>query len=258
MTAHDVARKLGGATSVGGGEVARCPAHDDTNPSLSITDRDGRLLVRCHAGCPQADVVAALKDRGLWIRSAETGGPYRPKPVVQKSAQPKRTVVATYTYTDDRGEPLYRVVRTEPKGFFQERWGSGRWATGLGSTRRVLYRLPEVREAAIVFLVEGEKDAEALRERGFVATTAAGGAQAKWLPEYTDTLRDKEVVIIPDNDVPGWARAVRVCRELVNNVARLRIFDLPEDIKDVSDWFAAGHSEIELVENLEGSTCHTK
>lgn len=49
------------------GWVARCPAHDDSRPSLSIraTD-DGRVLVRCFAGCHQEDVIAALRARGLW------------------------------------------------------------------------------------------------------------------------------------------------------------------------------------------------
>jgi Toprim domain-containing protein len=46
--------------------VCRCPAHDDANPSLSITDRNGKLLVMCHAGCRQRDVIAGLRDRGLW------------------------------------------------------------------------------------------------------------------------------------------------------------------------------------------------
>ena len=47
--------------------TARCPGHDDRAPSLSVTDgRDGRLLVYCHAGCGQEDVIEALKRLGLW------------------------------------------------------------------------------------------------------------------------------------------------------------------------------------------------
>ena len=40
--------------------TACCPAHDDKNPSLSITERDGKLLVYCHAGCDQGAVWDAL------------------------------------------------------------------------------------------------------------------------------------------------------------------------------------------------------
>ena len=40
---------------------ARCPAHDDRNPSLSITrGDDGRVLLKCWSGCGAADVVQAV------------------------------------------------------------------------------------------------------------------------------------------------------------------------------------------------------
>ena len=65
MTAETIARALGGR-KVGQGWTARCPAHEDREPSLSIRDADGKVLVRCHAGCDQRDVIAALKERGLW------------------------------------------------------------------------------------------------------------------------------------------------------------------------------------------------
>ncbi len=67
LTAEAVARKLGGATGSGREWKARCPCHDDHTPSLSIKDtEDGRLLVKCFAGCTQNEVVAELKRRGLW------------------------------------------------------------------------------------------------------------------------------------------------------------------------------------------------
>jgi len=60
-----IADALGGRRS-GDGWLARCPAHDDAHPSLGIVERDGRVLVCCRAGCTQADVLAALRERGLW------------------------------------------------------------------------------------------------------------------------------------------------------------------------------------------------
>ena len=66
MNAEFVARVLVGRR-VGVGWIARCPAHDDRKPSLSICDsNDGKLLVRCHASCEQEQVIAALRTRGLW------------------------------------------------------------------------------------------------------------------------------------------------------------------------------------------------
>ena len=66
MGAERIAKALGGR-KVGVDWMARCPAHDDRKPSLAIRDADdGKVLVRCHAGCDQARVIAALGSRGLW------------------------------------------------------------------------------------------------------------------------------------------------------------------------------------------------
>ena len=51
-----------------------CPAHDDARPSLSITERDGRTLLHCFAGCTQEAVIETLRGRGLW-----TGRPPAPQ-----------------------------------------------------------------------------------------------------------------------------------------------------------------------------------
>jgi hypothetical protein len=65
-TAEIIAEALGGR-KVGAGWIARCPAHDDRKPSLSIGEgQGGTVLVHCHAGCDQRDVIAALNASGLW------------------------------------------------------------------------------------------------------------------------------------------------------------------------------------------------
>jgi putative DNA primase/helicase len=66
MDAETIAKALGGRKA-GIGWAARCLAHDDRTPSLSIRDADdGKLLVHCHAGCDQERVIAVLRRRGLW------------------------------------------------------------------------------------------------------------------------------------------------------------------------------------------------
>lgn len=235
MTAAEIASHLHGHKS-GGGYIARCPAHDDKNPSLSLRDAEGKVLVHCHAGCDQDSVIEALKGLGLWPEHAR--------------AQ-KKVITATYDYTDESGKLLYQVVRTEPKDFFQRRPdGYGGWINKKGE-RQVLYRLRGVLEAPIVFLVEGERDVETLRDHGFVATTNAGGANAPWLPEYTEALRGREVILIPDNDPPGRRRVLTIARALFGHAAQIIVQEL-EGGKDITDWFARGHSEVELVALVEG------
>ncbi len=162
MTADAIASALGGK-KIGSCWMAPCLSHDDSKPSLSISERGGKLLVHCFAGCPQQTVIAALRARGLW------------------EDKRRALIIAEYNYTDEHGELLYQVVRTDPKGFFQ-RYPDGRggWV-GRKHPRQVLYRLREVLDAPIVFVVEGEKDVESLRAHGFVATTNSGGANAGWL-----------------------------------------------------------------------------
>src|SRR5262245_10709613 len=74
MTAEIIARALRGR-KVGRAWMARCPAHEDREPSLSIKDaEDGKILVRCHAGCDQQQVIAALKARGIWKEAGRRHG----------------------------------------------------------------------------------------------------------------------------------------------------------------------------------------
>ena len=231
-----IVRALGARRS-GSCWMARCPVHEDRNPSLSIrAGREGQVLIHCHAGCTQADAIAALRGRGLW----------------RERQQADDHIIAAYDYTDETGRLLYQVVRKEPKRFLQRHPdGAGGWIWRKGNPQ-VLYRLPEVLEAPIVFVVEGEKDAETLRSHGCVATTYAGGAKAPWLDSYTETLRGRECILVPDNDRVGWERVAKIAKALLGTAARIRVWDLPRDCKDISDWFGADHSECELIVMLEG------
>ena len=140
---HEIVNALCAQRS-GSSWMARCPAHDDNNPSLAIREVDGKVLLHCHAGCTQRSVIDALTDRGVW----------RP----ERTENPR--IVCAYDYTDECGRLLYQVVRYEPKDFRQRRPdGCGGWVWRKGE-RQVLYRLPEVIEAPIVFVVEGERDVE--------------------------------------------------------------------------------------------------
>ena len=68
MTAANLTKSLGGRWH-GSYGVAGCPAHDDANPSLTIRDGERDILLKCHAGCPTEDVIAELKQMGVWATS---------------------------------------------------------------------------------------------------------------------------------------------------------------------------------------------
>ena len=87
-----------------------------------------------------------------------------------------------------------------------------------------------------------------LRGEGFVATCGSGGGLGRWSSTYSRYLRDRAVVILPDNDVVGQKHAAGVATGLYGTVLSLRILNLP-DLRwkgDVSDWLDAGGTPSEL------------
>lgn len=213
--------------------MVHCPgplhSRGDSRPSLSVAEGDeGRALLYCHVGCDTQDIVAAL---GLEMSDLFTEGG-------------ERYVVDQYIYTDAEGNPIIRVSRTEPKGFFQEHLEDGTWKIGVGDAERHVYRLPLVRRAiengTTVYLVEGEKDVHTLEQYGLVGTTFIGGAN-KWRDEYAEELKGAKVVIIADRDDAG--------RKAADNYAAILKADIryPASGKDVTDHLNAGLSIEELL-----------
>ena len=215
--------------------LAKCPAHDDRQASLSLNQsNDGTILLKCFAGCSTERIIETI---GFNMSDL-----FVPKQTSQK--QPKE-IAATYEYQDENGKLLFQAVRYNPKGFNQRRPdGQGGWIYNLKETRRVLYRLPELLKAnarATVFICEGEKDVDRLRDLGLVATTNPMGA-GKWRDDYATFLQGREVVILPDNDDPGRDHAEVVAKSLKKHVASVKTLALPGlPVKgDVSDWLNAG------------------
>jgi hypothetical protein len=232
MSAATLADALGRSRKEGAGWCCLCPAHDDHDPSLSIIEKNGRLLLKCRAGCDQDAVIEALKTRDLWP---------------EHDSEPHLERV--YDYRDENGELRYQVVRRPPNGtkkpFLQRRPNGAGWIWNMEGVEPLPYRLPELIEAtnSIVFIAEGEKDCDNLAELGFVATTNHGGA-GKWRSSICCWFAGCDVVILPDNDEPGRRHAADVARQLSGIAASVRILELPGlPLKgDVSDWIDAGGS----------------
>lgn len=225
---------------------AQCPAHDDHKESLSISKTEqGKILINCFAGCRTEEILDEL---GL------TFNDLFPDQSKGKNSMNKGSIVAKYDYTDKHGDLVFQTVRFQPKEFRQRQpKTNGEWQWNLEGVEPVIYNLPQVKshinQDKPVFLVEGEKDADAIINRELCATTAPMGAN-KWKSRYNKFFRDAELIILPDNDTPGKKHALAACKELIGITKNLHILLLPNlnEKEDVSDWFDRGGTREKLLE----------
>jgi putative DNA primase/helicase len=226
-----------------------CPIHHGKNDNFAVDPETGRWF--CHSACGRGgdilELEAALTAGDFSTRKAEVFRIIGRVDSRNGSRAARAGIAATYDYTDEKGGLLYQAVRMDPKDFRQRRPnGNERWIWNLKGVRLVLYRLRELvqRATETVFVCEGEKDVHSLESLGLLATCNGMGA-GKWRPEYSDALRGRSVVILPDNDKPGRKHAGAVSADLLRVGCKVRIVEIPS-CKDVSDWLGAGGTLEEL------------
>ena len=235
-TWRDLINRLDRAKDNGKNHIeACCPAHDDNNPSLSISMKADRILINCHAGCSFQEIISAL-DMGnhSFSLSSKTN-----------SELPK--IIARYTYKNTEANKVYEAVRFEPKMFRFQR-PDGEWT--LDGVTRVPYRLPEllagIKEGKEILLLEGEKDCDNAEKIGLVATTFPGGA-GKWREEYSEWFQDAKVICVPDNDPPGRKGMRFIASKIVKIAESVRWLELPgiPEKGDFSDWIKIEGNDLE-------------
>jgi putative DNA primase/helicase len=246
----------------GKGWSARCPAHDDRSPSLSIDEGDdGRALLHCHAGCKVDAICSAVGLRVLDLMPTADTLPMLGKPKGGGRKQGKARLVAQYDYRDETGSVVFQAVRFEPKDFRQRRpMPGGGWDWSVKGVRVIPYHLPELlaEPTRPVVIVEGEKDADNLARIGVLATCNAGGA-GKWTAEHSACLRGRRVIVLTDNDEAGRNHALKVAQLLQGISESVRIVALPNlpEKGDVSDWISTGGTKEELKRLAEAASVWT-
>jgi hypothetical protein len=239
------ASKLPDLRSRGNQGTAHCPFHADRYPSLSVDAERG--LFFCHSlEC------GAKGNLEQFERRLSKCSPTIAKKRIAKLAHRgggsnlRPRIVTVYSYKDENGRLRYQQVRFEPKDFrFRRPDEHGGWIWNLQGVSKILYRLREVIEAEEVFIVEREKDVEALRAWGFVATCNAGGA-GKWDEKYSQFFKGKKVVVLQDDDEPGRKHAQTVARSVAPYAAEVRLVPPFDNAKDVSEWAEHGGTKKQL------------
>jgi hypothetical protein len=273
----------GGHRLANGELECRCPWADDhpsgdQNPSFNWNSVKKAGVCR---SVPHHKGGAVTMARRLGIRLPE------------KKRTSRRGIVAIYDYRARDGTLVSQTVRFSPKGFAQRRprqpddddgalkahgikvdehwvWSLTRLETAegvtcercggshrLASIQLVLYRLPQLLAAdpnALVYITEGESDADALAALGLVATTNPMGA-GKWRDTYNEPLRGRPVAILPDNDRAGRKHTEAAAASVSGVAVNVKVVPLPglREKGDVSDWLASGGTR-ERLEALVAST----
>jgi len=269
MNIEEVLERLEGVRRTGSGWVARCPAHDDRSPSLSVAEgRDGRVLLRCFAGCEFAAIADAIgmrngsPDAASRPSSSSTRDEERERPKVQSleawtTGHQRLGALISHKYRRADGSLAFVVHRIEPsdpakrKQFFPlHEVEPGRFAFGFGCGKgeRTLYRSAELasRPDEAVYVTEGEKKADALAKLGLLVTTSPGGAGAGHLADWSG-LVGRDVWILTDADPvnkqgfrPGDKYGETVAdalRGVARSVRIVRLYDPDERPGgDVADW----------------------
>jgi DNA polymerase len=174
--------------------------------------------------------------------------------------EPRGTTSDVYIYTNERGDPWLRVIRTSSHTFPTQHWKDGKWAKGWPPRGDPVYpfRLKECLAAPAdlpVIVCEGEKDTLAAVALGFDCATCNHGGAGKWYAEHAKWFAGtRRAIIAEDNDPPGRAHAMKVAATLhVVGVPDIRIVRFPElpEHGDLSDWLALGHTPEEFLARAE-------
>ncbi|MCL1881086.1 MAG: hypothetical protein FWF76_02795 [Oscillospiraceae bacterium] len=263
--------------------TANCPCCADSKNHLYIKHDvlKNTVLLDCKHGCSAFEIMSAigLKESDLFLnetlifnsapRSSTPQLPQSAQPeskpqnsIEKKSAtKPKREFIARreHYYTDENGEKWGRkdIVTYPPdenhdksyKECYWRRFRDGKYVMGLKGDKAPLYNLPAVISTDKVYITEGEKDADTLAALGLVATSSPNGAGADWQKSYNEYFRNKDVVIISDNDKAGIAHSTEISDNLRNVARSLKIVSALEIAKsanatlkdggDISDVYEA-------------------
>lgn len=218
--------------------MVRCPCHDDSTQSLSISEQDGKILFNCFAGCPTEDILnsVGLKMKDLFADNPNYNTPKPPS--------------IEYIYSDKLKKIRYYIQNNgqwKKSFYWQHKDESGKWQNGKGNCKVPLYKqnlLSDVPPDETVYMVEGEKDCDTMTDKlHFRAVSAPNGAtkgntKNKWNSNYNGLFRNLNVAIIPDNDEVGRAYAETIANELLPCAKSVKIINLCnewENLKDKGD-----------------------
>lgn len=237
----EIVKNLHNVKKSRGGYTCKCPSHDDKMNSLSLSEKDDRILVKCFAGCSIQDILDKM---GLSIKDLFIGD--EEKIMMSVATAPKleevkkfssieeiidsfKTLDDYYIYNEQGGSPSLVQVRYmigESKSFATYHKENGYWVSGKGEKLSPLYNIDNVTKANSILIVEGEKLVKILEKYGITATTSIGGSSNAINTDWSPLKNKKSVVIWRDNDAPGIKYQEDVCNILYDMGVNVRVVNV--------------------------------
>lgn len=225
----------------------KCPAHQDDQASLTITQGLDKLLLHCHAGCDTATILERIgKDfSDLYKEKKEESATWKRWLEEKKQG----SIQAVYDYNDEMGRYLYSKIRIQTrkgKTFVYGVVAQNRIHLSLGNIKKVLYHLPSIKKAREtkepLYMPEGEKDCATLERYGLLATTY--GSSSDWKAEFAPLFAGIHLVVLPDNDKSGKQVADAIIKDCMPYVASMKqVMTSNKEKGDVTDYFNEEHNK---------------
>lgn len=246
---------------------AICPEHDDHQASLTITREKDRILMYCHAGCSNEDILnrVGLKKSDMFYDDRKNSNKTFSSTARDSwqryvENREKKRVIAAYHYYDIiSGNYNFTRLRMEDKSFVYGRFINNRFNYGLEMPLKVLMAVYGdlenfkkcIAENKPVFYVEGEKDVDTLQKKGYAAVTCGGAGD--WHNNISELFRNANLVVLADNDDPGKKLAPKVYSDLNGIVKSCKIIIPVKDTSkaDITDYFESGHTVEEFEEMVQ-------
>ena len=256
-----------------------CFLHNDKEPSLKLhTETNTWWCYACGEGYTPIDFVMKKENISALEAAKEINRNLNLGVNVDNfnSQKEKNVKTGEYFYRRADGSVTMKVEKwvkqsTGQKEFYPYALINGKYVKGyVGKLKPedcVLYNLPDILKADVVYFTEGEKDADTLKELGIAGTTTPGGGRglsgySKKNPNLFDPIKDKEIRIVSDNDEVGSEYIKQVIEQVKDKVKNIKVFNLCDvmpnlkkkgDISDVKN--AVGKEKtLEFLKILEEKT----
>lgn len=221
----------------------KCPCHNDRVASLTITEENDKILMKCHAGCDTRDILNAI---GLKMADLYNNDEYKAYINSTKSWWQEAFNIkpeAVYNYGN------YIKVRLPDKKIFYGRLINGKYEKGMGEYNKTIYKPKSIIKArannSYIYVCEGEKDVDTLLSHGFCATTAGGVND--WKKDFAEYFKGCRVVLLPDNDEPGIKLMKEIKEDLMDYAFAVKtVMTSTKEKGDITDWFNEGNTNADF------------